>query len=116
MLHGVPVRFRPEVQSTETRNNSGFPCFLTLILIDHQNKTRNKTRNTIEVKIVKKPYSIPKLHIPRDDRGKPIVKGGDWFVWFRYEGQKHPLKYRKDLNRIPTYRERKKVGQALAQV
>jgi hypothetical protein len=50
MLHGVPVRFRPEVQSIESRINSGFFCFLSVMVED----TENAKGYTFEVKVWKR--------------------------------------------------------------
>jgi hypothetical protein len=63
MLHGVPVRFRPEVQSIESRINSGFFCFLSVMVEDTENAKGYRKGYTFEVKVWKRSYTIPALYI-----------------------------------------------------
>lgn len=67
-------------------------------------------------------YSHPKLHIPKDENGK-ITVSKPWYIWFNY---KNPgatkkdkwtkFKFRHDINKYPTAKQRKELGMRLVRV
>lgn len=76
----------------------------------------------INIIVDKKPYSEPKLYIPKEEiNGKkvPTVKPGRrWYVWFYWRTESGKLdkkiKIYKGLNEYNTVQERKAAGKALA--
>ncbi|OPC76139.1 hypothetical protein BAZ12_19210 [Elizabethkingia miricola] len=57
---------------------------------------------------MKSRFTVPKLAT------FPIESGERWFVWFRYEGIKNPIKIYKGINKIPNAQERIMFGNELA--
>lgn len=115
MLNGVSVRFRTEVQSTESRINSGFFCFFSIIINDNKNAKGYRKGYKFEVKVLKRSYTLPALYIAKESKnGKKIpsiAPGKRWYVWFRFEGKM--FKFKQGLNSFETITERKEVGKAM---
>ncbi len=74
-----------------------------------------------EVRMSKRRYSNPKLFIPKDEKGKPVLDPArPWYVWFYWrtdpEGKlDRKMKFKKSINRQDTVRARKAIGKALAE-
>lgn len=85
-----------------------------------KNIDRHKNRHkVIVVDMTKKPFTTPKLHIPKKKVGDKLVAdlNADWYVWYRYtyNGKRKKIMKRKGLAQYQTVADRKMYGNRLAQ-
>ena len=79
---------------------------------------KNTSEYTFTIDLKNRKYTSPKLSIPKISvNGKKvatIAQGKRWYVYFRYNGKLY--KYYKRLNEFKTIAERRKLGNALAEI
>lgn len=83
-------------------------------------KDPTKGPTFFEVRMTKKRFSDPKLYIPKDEKGNPVIDPKrPWYVWFYWRSDPNgkldiKLKFKKNLNRLPTVKQRKAAGKIIA--
>ena|SRR5690625_1265594 len=84
-----------------------------------ENEHRNEHILHLHFTGMKKRYSVPKLYIPKSNGRATIEKGKRWYVYFYWRSDPEGVldkrfTFYKDLNRLKTIKERRKMGKALA--
>lgn len=80
-------------------------------------KVPRKGPRSYSVCMTKKPYSTPKLYVPKQE-GKPVIDPKrPWYVYFYWRNEegvlKYKFKFKKGINLHENVRDRKQVGNAL---
>lgn len=84
-----------------------------------KNEHRNEHILHLHITGMKKRYSNPKLYVPKVNGRATIEKGKRWYVYFYWRTDPEGVlnkrfTFYKDLNRLNTTKERRKMGKALA--